>query len=183
MVINNKSVTNTNFLIYRFSTRYIKPVTLRCWLRNSLGSVFQPQDHILFSRLWTVPSGLVPRVSCLTASSLSIIINFFFDPCRGLLFFNSSCLLHVMIEISWLNNILFVFKVFHHFYFLLVILYANIWASQAVLVIKNLPANTEDIREAGSIPVFRRASGGGHTNPVFLPGESHGQRNLASYSS
>ena len=68
-------------------------MTLRCQLRNSLGSVFWPQDHILFSRLWTVPSGLVPRVSCLIASSLSIIINFFCSPCWGLLFFYSSCLL------------------------------------------------------------------------------------------
>ena len=137
---------------------------LRCQLRNSLGSVFQPQDHILFSRLWTVPSGLVPRISCLIASSLSIIINLFCGPCRGLLFFYSSSLLHVMTEISWINNILFVFKVFHHFYFLLMILYANIWAFQVVLVIKNLPANTEDVREAGSIPVFRGAPEGGHSN-------------------
>ena len=43
----------TNILIYRFSTRYIKHVTLRHQLRNSLGSVFWPQNHILFSRLWT----------------------------------------------------------------------------------------------------------------------------------
>ena len=57
--INNKSVTKTNILIYRFSTRYSKHVTLRCHLRNSLGSIFWPQDHILFSRLWTVPSGPV----------------------------------------------------------------------------------------------------------------------------
>ena len=89
--INNKSVTKTNILICRFSTRYIKLVTLRCQLRNSLGSVFWLQDHILFSRLWAGPSGLVPRVSCLIASSLSIIINFFCGPCRGLLFFYSSC--------------------------------------------------------------------------------------------
>ena len=58
------------------------------------GVGFLPQDHILFSRLWTVPSGLVPRVSCLIASSLSIITNFFCNPCWGLLFFFSSCLLH-----------------------------------------------------------------------------------------
>ena len=69
-------------------------MTLRCQLRNSLGSVFRPQDHILFSSLWTVPSGLVPRVSCLVASSLSIIINFFSGSCQGLLFFYSFCLLH-----------------------------------------------------------------------------------------
>ena len=37
-------------------------MTLRHQLRNSLGSVFQLQDHILFSRLWIVPSGLVPKV-------------------------------------------------------------------------------------------------------------------------
>ena len=43
---NNKSVTKTNILIYRFSTRYVKHVTLRPQLRNSLGLVFQPQDHI-----------------------------------------------------------------------------------------------------------------------------------------
>ena len=43
----------TNILSYRFSTRYIKHVTLRHQLRNSLGSVFWPQNHILFSRLWT----------------------------------------------------------------------------------------------------------------------------------
>ena len=91
--INNKSVSKTNILIYRFSTRYIKHMTLRRQLRNSLGSVFRPQDHILFARLWTVPSGLVPRVSCLIASCLLIIINFFCGPCRGLLFFYSSCLL------------------------------------------------------------------------------------------
>ena len=114
----------------------------------------EKQDHILFSRLWTVPSGLVPRVSCLIASSLSI--NFFCGPCWCLLLFYSSCLLHVMTEISWVNNILFVFKVFHH---------ANICASQVALVIKNLPANTEDVREAGSIPVSRRAPEGGHCNP------------------
>ena len=83
----------TNILIYRFSSRYVKHVTLRCQLRNSLGSIFQPQYHILFSRLWTVPSGLVLRVSCLIASSLSIIINFFRSPCWGLLFFYSFCLL------------------------------------------------------------------------------------------
>ena len=94
-VINNKSVTKTNILIYRFSTRYIKHVTLRRQLGNSLGLVFWPRDHILFSRLWTVPSGLVPRVSCLIASSLSIIIHFSCGPCQGLLFFYSSCLLHL----------------------------------------------------------------------------------------
>ena len=50
-------------------------------------------------------------------------------------------------------------------------------------MVKNQPANGGDIRHAGSIPVSRRSPGGGHSNPpVFLPGESHGQRSLAGYS-
>ena len=50
--------------------------------------------------------------------------------------------------------------------------------SQAVLVVKNLPASAGDVRDAGSIPGSGRSPGGGHwkPTPVFLPGESHGQR-------
>ena len=33
-------------------------------------------------------------------------------------------------------------------------------------VVKNLPANVEDIRDAGSIPGFGRTPGGGHGNPL-----------------
>ena len=57
-------------------------------------------------------------------------------------------------------------------------------ASQMALVIKNLSASSGDLREAGSIPESGRSSGGGHDNPtpVFLPGESHGQRGLVGYS-
>ena len=60
-------------------------------------------------------------------------------------------------------------------------------ASQVVLVVKkkkkkNPPANAGDIRNVGyyggEIP-WRRAW---QPTPVFLPGESHGQRSLASYS-
>ena len=48
------------------------------------------------------------------------------------------------------------------------------------VVIKEPPANAVDIRDAGSIPwsgkiPWRRA---GQSIPVFLPGESHGQRSL-----
>ena len=69
-------------------------MSLRRQLGNSLVSIFWPQDHIWVSRLWTVPSEFVPIVSCLIASSLSIIINFFCGPYRGMLFFYSSCLLY-----------------------------------------------------------------------------------------
>ena len=48
-------------------------------------------------------------------------------------------------------------------------------------MIKNPPASAGDM---GSIPESGRSLGRGHGNPlpVFLPGESHGQRNLAGYS-
>ena len=39
------------------------------------------------------------------------------------------------------------------------------WASQVVLVVKNLPANVEDIRDAGSIP-GSGSPGGGHGNSL-----------------
>ena len=51
-------------------------------------------------------------------------------------------------------------------------------------MVKNLPANAGDIRDNGfnswvvKIP-WRRAW---QPTPVFLPGESHGQRSLARYS-
>ena len=58
------------------------------------------------------------------------------------------------------------------------------WASQVVLVVKDLPANAEDIRDVGSIPALGRSPRGGHCNhSSFWPGESHGQRSLVGYSS
>ena len=44
--------------------------------------------------------------------------------------------------------------------------YIPMWASQVVLVVKNPPANAEDIRDAGSIPGSERPLGGGHGNPL-----------------
>ena len=37
----------------------------------------------------------------------------------------------------------------------------SIWASKVVLVARNPPANSGDIRDSGSIPGFGRAAGGG----------------------
>ena len=56
--------------------------------------------------------------------------------------------------------------------------------SQVVLVVKNLSANAGDVRDASSIPgsgksPWRRAW---QPTPVFLPGESRGQRSMAGYS-
>ena len=39
-------------------------------------------------------------------------------------------------------------------------------ASQVALVIKNLPTNTGDIRDAGSIPGLEGSPGRGHGNPL-----------------
>ena len=49
-----------------------------------------------------------------------------------------------------------------------------------VLVIKNPPANAGDIRDVGSIPGLRRFPWrrAWQPTPVFLPGESCGQRSL-----
>ena len=39
-------------------------------------------------------------------------------------------------------------------------------ASQVVLVVKNLPANLEDVRDMCSIPESGRSPRGGHGNPL-----------------
>ena len=52
-----------------------------------------------------------------------------------------------------------------------------IWASQVALLVKNPPANVFDLW-VRNIP-WRRA---GQPTPVFLPGESRGQRSLVGYS-
>ena len=51
-----------------------------------------------------------------------------------------------------------------------------VWASVVAQMVKNLPAIRETL--VGKIP-WRRAW---QPTPVFLPGEFHGQRNLAGYS-
>ena len=52
-------------------------------------------------------------------------------------------------------------------------------------MIKNAAANAGDISDMGSIPRSGRSPGEGHGNspipPVFLLGESHGQRSLVGY--
>ena len=63
------------------------------------------------------------------------------------------------------------------------VLHHTSWASEVALAVKNLPANAGDMRcrfnpWVGRIP-WRRAW---QSTPVFLPGESHGQRILAGYS-
>ena len=52
------------------------------------------------------------------------------------------------------------------------------------LVVKNLPANAKDTRDAGSIPDFGKIplEEGMVTTPVCLPVKSHGQKSLVAYS-
>ena len=52
------------------------------------------------------------------------------------------------------------------------------------LVAKNLPARAGDTRDTGMIPRSGRSPGEGEwvPTPVFLHGESHGERSLAGYS-
>ena len=44
------------------------------------------------------------------------------------------------------------------------------WASQVVLVVKNLPASAEHIRNMGLIPGRGRSPGGGHSSPLQCSG-------------
>ena len=53
-------------------------------------------------------------------------------------------------------------------------------------MVENLPASAGHARDAGLIPGLGRSLGGEkgwewQLTPVFLPGESHGQRSLAGY--
>ena len=52
-----------------------------------------------------------------------------------------------------------------------------------VLVVKNLPTNTGDRRDLGSILGSGRSPGGGHGNPLQYSclENPHGQRSLAGY--
>ena len=45
-------------------------------------------------------------------------------------------------------------------------IYTHIYTSQVALVVENLPANAQDIKDAGSIPGSERSPGEGHVNPV-----------------
>ena len=51
-------------------------------------------------------------------------------------------------------------------------------------MVKKLPANAGDVRDVGLVSGLGRTAGGGHwqPTPVFLPGESQGERNLVGYS-
>ena len=52
------------------------------------------------------------------------------------------------------------------------------------LVVKHLPANAGDVRDAGLIPLLGRFPGGGHVNPLQYSclENPHGQRSLVGYS-
>ena len=51
-------------------------------------------------------------------------------------------------------------------------------------MVRNVLANAGDVRDPGSIPGWGRSPGGGNQqpSPVFLTGESRGQKSLEGYS-
>ena len=74
-------------------------------------------------------------------------------------------------------------RLFHFFCEIFGKIGTALWASRVALVVKNPPANAGNTRDAGLMlglkVSWRRAWQ--HT-PVFLPGESHGQRSLVGGS-
>ena len=67
--------------------------------------------------------------------------------------------------------------------FLICVLYGLFRASHVVLVVKSLPANAGDFRDAGLIPGLGRSPGGGHGNLLQYSYQEnpHGQRSLVGY--
>ena len=57
-------------------------------------------------------------------------------------------------------------------------------ASQVALVVENMSASAEDIRDTDLIPSLGRSPGGGHGNLLQYPclENPHGQRSLEGYS-
>ena len=64
--------------------------------------------------------------------------------------------------------------------YIYIYIYIYMQASQVARVVKNPPANAGDIRNMDLIPGSGISPG--QPTPVFLPGESHGQRSLVGYS-
>ena len=74
----------------------------------------------------------------------------------------------------WRNNISKLYDFEDTIYlriYIYIYTHTYIWASQVVLVAKNLPSNARDLRDTGSIPASGRSPGGGHGNPLeyFCP--------------
>ena len=81
---------------------------------------------------------------------------------------------------------IYFFKVISKWYIrcLIYIRYSFIWTSQVARVVKNSPANVGDMKRCGFDPWVGKIpwKKAWHPIPVFLPGESLGQRSLAGYS-
>ena len=58
----------------------------------------------------------------------------------------------------------------------------KIGASQMALLVKNLPFSAGRHKSCGFDPWVRKTPEGGKPHPVFLPGESHGQKSLEGYN-
>ena len=73
-----------------------------------------------------------------------------------------------IINRSWILSEAFYFFIYwdDHMFFFFIFQFVNalLWASQVVLVVRNLPANAGEARDLGLIPGSRRSSGEGNGN-------------------
>ena len=69
-------------------------------------------------------------------------------------------------------------------FFLFILFFGCVMASQVALVVKNSPAHSGDLRDVGSIPGWGRSPGEGNGNPPQYSclENPHGQRSLVGYS-
>ena len=84
-------------------------------------------------------------------------------------------------RLNWTYYIVVVFAIHRHDFSWDLL---TLEASQVAPVVKNLPAKVENIRDTGFDPWVEKIPWrwAWQPTPVFLPGESHGQRSLVAYS-
>ena len=120
---------------------------------SSLSMGFPRQEY--WSGLPFPPPGDLPdpRTTAVSVSSLQWQVGSLpLAPPRKLLF--------VWVTPQFTNSELVLWKVVQGLFICI------LWASQVARVVKNLPANAGDVREAGSIPGLGRSPGGGNGNPL-----------------
>ena len=69
-----------------------------------------------------------------------------------------------------------------YIYIFKIYIYIPTWISQATLVVKNLPANARDVRDAGSVPGSGRSPRGGHRKPLQYSYLENPMENGASWA-
>ena len=133
-------------------------------LSFSIASIYNNKHHIALCKWW------------------SLFV--FWDFCQYILIVTNNLSSYYILSLIFsfiFFPVLFSFAIFQFvvlFYFLFYFP-STCWEFQVAPVVKNPPANAEDIRTEGSWVgkiLWRQSQ---QPTPVFLPGESHGQRRLA----